>query len=182
MHATARRRSILSSLLVLSLLAIALSPVARGSQAPGSPESRFTVADLLDVVNFNPGDLSDDGRWLAATSSSLRDRLGIDNHRFGDPTYTAPNLNQVWVIDTQTAKAQSVFPGGTKQQARNLTWSPGAGQLAMLVLKGETFAPVIWERATGKLRQVDVPRGKHVADNADLQWSPDGSQLIFSLR
>src|SRR6185295_10396888 len=75
-----------------------------------------------------------------------------------------------------------VFPGGTKQQARNLTWSPGAGQLAMLLLKGETFAPVIWERATGKLRQVDVPRGKHVADNADLQWSPDGSQLIFSLR
>jgi len=71
MHATARRRSILSSLLVLSLLAIALSPAARGSQAPGAPESRFTVADLLDVINFNPGDLSDDGRWLAATLFSL---------------------------------------------------------------------------------------------------------------
>ncbi|HEV8482828.1 MAG TPA: prolyl oligopeptidase family serine peptidase [Blastocatellia bacterium] len=182
MPAIALRRSLLSPLLALALLATAISPVARAYQASGTAESRFTVADLLDVVNFNPGDLSDDGRWLAATSSSLRDRLGIDNHRFGDPTYVAPSFNDVWVIETQTAKAQSVFAGSPKQQARSLRWSPGASHLAMLVLKGETFTPMIWERATGKLRQVDIPKGKHVADNTDFQWSPDGSQLILSLR
>ena len=52
----------------------------------------------------------------------------------------------------------------------------------MLVLKGETFAPMIWERASGKLRQVDIPKGKQVADNTELQWTPDGSQLILPLR
>ena len=39
--------------------------------------STFTVEDLLDVENFNIADLSNDGKWLAATSSSLRNRIGI---------------------------------------------------------------------------------------------------------
>ena len=71
--------------------------------------SEFTVNDLLDVANINVADLSDDGRWIAATTGSLRDRIGIDNRRFGDPTYVAPSLVDVLVIDTQTAKAQRLL-------------------------------------------------------------------------
>ena len=182
MPGKARHKLLLSVFLSLALFTSAIAPIARGSQGPAGDESRFTVADLLDMVSFSPGDLSDDGRWLAATSSSLRGRLGIDNHRFGDPTYVAPALGDVWVIDTGTAKAQSVFGAGPKQQARNLKWAPGATHLAMLVLKGETFVPMIWERVGGKVRPVDIPPGKHVADNTELQWTPDGSQLILSLR
>jgi Tol biopolymer transport system component len=48
----------------------------------------------------------------------------------------------VWIIDTQTAKAQKLFPG--KRQVRNLQWSPDGTRLAFMVVSG-TFEPVIWE-------------------------------------
>jgi dipeptidyl aminopeptidase/acylaminoacyl peptidase len=182
MTALTSRRSVLSTLVALTMLASGISQVTRAAQPSGPASERFTVADLFDVTNINIGDLSEDGRWLVATSTSLRDRLGIDNYRFGDPTYIAPSVSNVIVIDTQTAKTQQVFPGAAKRQVRSLRWSPDAGLLAMLVLKGEIFVPVIWERATGKLRDVEVPGGKHVPDNTDLQWTPDGGQLLFSLR
>jgi hypothetical protein len=56
---------------------------------PAFAQSRFTVEDMLDVANVTVADVSADGHWIAATSSSLRDRIGIDNSRFGDPTYIA---------------------------------------------------------------------------------------------
>jgi hypothetical protein len=55
--------------------------------APAGTSIPFTVDDMLAVSNISISALSDDGQWLAATSSSLRDRIGVDNHRFGDPTY-----------------------------------------------------------------------------------------------
>jgi len=140
----------------------------------------FTVDDLLDVANVNIADLSDDGRWLAVTSGSLRGRIGIDNHRFGDPTYIAPSLVDVWIIDTQTAKAQKLFEG--KSQVRGMKWSPDGGRLALFVLKGGGFEPAIWERATGKFVNLNLPAGKKAADNGELEWSADGSQLLLALR
>ena len=160
-------------------IAIALASLSANAGAQ-SASSVFTVEDMLDVVSLNTADLSDDGRWLAATSGSLRDRIGIDNHRFGDPTYIAPFLVDVWVIDTQTAKAQRLFQG--KRQVRSLKWSPDATRLALFILKGDSFEPVIWERATGKLVDVNLPAGKQAADNAEFEWSADGAQLLLALR
>ena len=139
----------------------------------------FTVDDLLDLVNINVADLSDDGRWLAAATGSLRDRIGIDNRRFGDPTYVAPSVVDVWIIDTETAKAQRLFP--TKRQVRGVKWSPDASRLALFVLNGDMFEPMIWERASGKLTAVKPPGSMIAAENAELQWSADSSQLIFAL-
>jgi dipeptidyl aminopeptidase/acylaminoacyl peptidase len=182
MPALTLRRSVLSTLVALTLLASSVSPAAGAAQSPGPANPRFTVADLFDVTNINLGDLSEDGRWLALTATSLRDRIGINNYRFGDPTYIAPALSNVLVIDTQSANRQQIFPGSSKRQVRSLRWSPDASLLAMLVLQGEIFAPMIWERSTGKIRDLEVPSGKHVPDNTELQWNPDGTQLIFSLR
>ena len=166
----------LASLALIILLTLSSSALKASAQTA----SAFTVDDMLDVVNVNIADLSDDGRWLAATSGTLRDRIGIDNHRFGDPTYVAPNSADVWVIDTQSGKSQKLF--ATKQQARGLKWSPDAKRLALLVLKGDQFEPVIWERANGKLIDMKLPSGKRVADNSEFQWSADGSQLLLALR
>lgn len=140
--------------------------------------SDFTINDLLDVANINVAELSDDGRWIAATTGSLRDRIGIDNRRFGDPTYVAPSLVDVWIIDTQSAKAQRLFPG--KQQVRGLKWSPDGSRLALFVLKGDLYEPTIWERVTGRFINVTATAAKVAAQNAELEWSADGSQLIFA--
>ncbi|PYT07639.1 MAG: hypothetical protein DMF60_06700 [Acidobacteria bacterium] len=170
-------RSWIVSFAIATVLALTSLPSMVSAQ---SASSTFTVEDLLDVANINLADLSDDGRWLAATSGSLRDRIGIDNHRFADPTYVAPALVDVLIIDTQTAKTQKPFEA--KKQVRGLKWSPDASRLAMLIIKGDAFEPIIWERSSGKVINVNMPAGKQAADNAELEWSADGGQLLLALR
>jgi dipeptidyl aminopeptidase/acylaminoacyl peptidase len=165
--------------LIFVLIGAAFSSQATSASA-SAQQSPFTVDDMLDVVNVNVADLSEDGKWIVATAASLRDRIGIDNSRFGDPTYNAPALADVLVIDTLTGKTQKVF--ASRRQARGLTWSPDGNRLAMLLLEGDGFKPVIWERATNKLNTIAIPQGKIVADNGELKWSADSSQLFMPLR
>ncbi|MEP7338981.1 MAG: prolyl oligopeptidase family serine peptidase [Acidobacteriota bacterium] len=143
-------------------------------------QQAFTVDDVLDVTSVSVTDISDDGRWVAAITASLRDRIGIDNSRFGDPTYFAPSNTDVLVIDTQTGKSQKLF--NEKRQVRQLKWSPDGSRLAMLTLKGDLFEPMIWERASNKWQTVKLPPSKSVAENSELTWTPQGDQLLIALR
>ncbi|HUK91649.1 MAG TPA: hypothetical protein VLZ81_14700, partial [Blastocatellia bacterium] len=113
------------------------------AQASPASSSLFSVDDMLDVTNIGPSDLSEDGQWLAMATASLRDRIGVDNYRFGDPTYIAPQLARVWVIDTRNAATREVF--ADKRQVRALHWSPDGKHLAMLVLNGQVYEPAIWD-------------------------------------
>jgi dipeptidyl aminopeptidase/acylaminoacyl peptidase len=168
----------LGSALILSALSTA------GSHAQNQPAavapSVFTVEDMLEVRNFGGGDLSDDGRWLATVVGSLRDRIGIDNSRFGDPTYVAPFLTEVWVIDAQDGKTQKLFP--EKRQIGSIKWSPDGSKLALLVLQQNVYAPMVWERATGKWLKVTLPPGQFAAENSELSWAPGGDRLFLALR
>ncbi|MEW6127864.1 MAG: prolyl oligopeptidase family serine peptidase [Acidobacteriota bacterium] len=166
--------SLMFTIFLVSISVFATQPFIQAQS------SRFTVDDLLDVTNINVADFSEDGKWIVATASTLRDRIGIDNHRFGDPTYIAPALADILLIETQTGKTQKLFP--TRRQVRALRWSPDASRLAMLLLEGELFKPVVWERATGKLNSITLPPNKLVAENTELEWSADSSQLLLSLR
>ena len=94
------------SCVALAAAAMAGSP-SLPAQSPSSAshvakDSLFTAEDGLDVVTYNALDLTSDGRWLAATSASRRDGLGVDYRRDGDPTYIRPAAARVWVIDTRT--------------------------------------------------------------------------------
>ena len=51
----------------------------------------------------------------------------------------------------------------------------------MLVLRNESFEPVIWERATGRSVAVTPAPGSYVAENSDVRWTDDGSSIVFSL-
>lgn len=179
-HVMRRSLTRLPWLLAILVTFCALPLFHSGAQQPANSPSAFTVDDLLDVANLNIADLSDDGRWLAVTSATLRDRIGIDNYRFGDPTYIAPTASDVWIIDTQTAKAQRLFPD--KRQVRGLRWSGDGARLALLVLRDGKFTPQIWERATNKWQDVTLPPGKMVAENGELIWAPDGAELLLTVR
>src|SRR5262249_48022054 len=106
MRLTQSRRIVASLAIVFALSLSSLAPHLRAQ----TPNAGFTVDDLLDVANINIADLSDDGRWLAATSGTLRDRIGIDNHRFGDPTYIAPSAVGGWGGGKQNAQAAKRLP------------------------------------------------------------------------
>jgi dipeptidyl aminopeptidase/acylaminoacyl peptidase len=140
----------------------------------------FTVDDMLDVVALRVGALSADGKWMAVTSSTQRDRIGIDNTRYGDPTYVAPSLGEVLIFDVQTGRNQKLYP--EKRQVRGLQWSPDGSQLAFTVRKGDLYQPMIWERATGKFVSIPLPNGSILAENTELNWSPKSDQLFLSLR
>src|SRR5262245_11487017 len=179
-HPIGRRLFAAAFALTLALIVIPISDSNAQNQPSAGAPSAFTVDDLLDVKNIGISDLSDDGRWIAATAASLRDRIGVDNYRFGDPTYVAPALTEVWVIDTQTAKAQKLFQD--KRQVRGLKWSPDGSSLALLALKQNNFELMIWERATGKWRSYAPPQSKFAAENSELSWTPSGAQLLITLR
>jgi dipeptidyl aminopeptidase/acylaminoacyl peptidase len=171
----AHRRAPLAALLMIAVLA----PPARSQTTPAALNplvDRF----VLDAAVVTAGDLSADGRWLAGTTSSTRQRVGIDNTRFQDPTYIAPQTAEVWVIETATAAARKLFPD--KRQVRALKWSPDGSQLALFLLRGAAFAPIVWDRASGSTRDVPVPDGKEAADNAEFEWASDGSELFFAVR
>lgn len=144
----------------------------------GSAPGPFTVDALLDVANLRIEDLSDDGRFAAVAGGRLRDRLGIDNHRFGDPTYVAPQREDLWVIDTQTGDRTRVFED--RRQIRGLAWSPGAKFLAAIAVNGDRQELVLWDRAARRGNAVALPAGRAIDGTAELQWA--GDRLVVSLR
>lgn len=160
--------------------ALALILAVLATAQAQAQSNRFTVDDVFDVANAGLTDLTRDGRWLAVTSSTLRDRLGNDNRRYGDPTYVAPGALDLLVIDTRNGQSQKVFTD--RRQVRSVRWSPDGSRLALLARKGDGFEPLLWERASGRLRAITLPKDRVVADNASLQWSADGQQLFLALR
>ncbi len=149
-------------------------------QAATETGRSFSIEDVLAVVSVSAGDLSADGRWLLTTTRSLADRLGVDNSRYGDPTYVAPNQVDVTVIDTRTGKFHAVFPD--KRNARGFTWSPDAAFLAFMEFDGEWYRPMIWTRETGDLHEIELPSEMELADNSEFFWLPDSARLLLALR
>jgi dipeptidyl aminopeptidase/acylaminoacyl peptidase/tetratricopeptide (TPR) repeat protein len=161
-------------------LSTALLFAAHAAAAQGPSQRPFTPDDALDVVSHRVIDLSDDGRWLAAVASTRRDGLGVDYRRDGDPTYIRPGAARLWVADTRSGEQVPVFPDA--RNIRAAAWSPDASRLAVLVLRGDRFEPVIWDRAARRAKSLRVPTGSYVAENSDVQWTHDGRRIVVALR
>ena len=167
-------------LVVLSPAVAQQQPAAAPPPAPAPAVPGFTLADVLDTRSIQAAELSPDGRWLLVTTGSLRDRIGIDNSRFGDPSYVAPALSEIRVIDTRTGEPIPLFPG--KHQVRSFAWAPDGSRLAFLLREGDAFPLVIWDRDRRRLRPVALPKDRLISETAELQWTDDGGRLLFALR
>lgn len=162
-----------------SLLALAGFPTSAATQ--GTPrQAPFTATDALDVTTWSVADLSRDGRWLAATSTTRRASLGVDFTRDGDPSYIRPASLRLYSIDTRSGDTVAVLPAAAN--VRSIAWSPDGNTLGMLLLQGERFVPHTWARATRKLTRLAVPAGSYAAENSELSWSGDGKRLFLALR
>jgi dipeptidyl aminopeptidase/acylaminoacyl peptidase len=158
---------------------IALLAAASAAAQPQAAAD-FTIDDVLDVRNASVGAVSPDGRWVVVTYGALRDRIGTDNYRYGDPTYVAPSLAQVAVIDTRTGESRPLF--ADKRQVRAFEFSPDGSRLALMVRDGDRFDLAVWERERGRMRTLALPRGRVLDASAGLSWTPDGQKLLIQLR
>jgi dipeptidyl aminopeptidase/acylaminoacyl peptidase len=176
-----------TSVRLLIAAAVAVAPLPAQTPSPAAPAPvtsavTFGVDEALDVVSYQIQDLSDDGRWLAATSGIRRDQIGVDyNRQFGDPTYVAPAALRLWVIDTRTGESRAVFPD--KRNVRGISWSPDGSRLAMLLVGADgTQQPLLWDRATGRTTNIPVPAGRYVSEFSEPTWTRDGKSVLLSLR
>ena len=140
----------------------------------------FTAADALEVSTVRVESLTPDGLWLAATIQRSRDRLDVDHERYGDPTYVAPSLEELVVFDTETGDQRKLFDG--KVQSSALEWSPDGKTLAFFLYDGERFGLYVYDRERERVRRVELRTDKEIASSSNLQWRPDGSGVLISLR
>ena len=155
-------------------VAFALASLIPASRA----EDTFVPEDVLGIVTYNVADLTDDGRFIAATSSVRRETFGQDFRRDGDPTYVRVPPSRVLLIDTKSGQVTPIF--ADKKGVRGMRWSPDGARLAMMVFNGDVFEPVIWTKATNKAVTLKVPAGKYVSENSDIRWTPDGKGVVFT--
>mgnify|MGYP006274910257 FL=1 len=140
----------------------------------------FTPDEMLDVKNINIAEITDDGRFAAVTSSTQRDRLGIDHFRFADPTYVQQRTSRLFVVNTENGDPFEVTDGPAVIQA--VAWSPDNRTLAFILMDNQRVTLQMYDAERQRLRELKPKTDLEIASNTDLDWLPDGSGLILSLR
>src|SRR5688500_15951558 len=129
----------------------------------------MTAEDTLNVRTANVLDLSDDGRRVAIGVRKLADNATTDHRRYGDPTYFAPSMVELMVIDTGSATAERVGKG--LLNIRQAAWDSTGARLALLTA-AETPAGLagttLWIYDADRKTLSEVPRhaGTNVAANS----------------
>jgi dipeptidyl aminopeptidase/acylaminoacyl peptidase len=155
-------------------------PIAVFAQQPAPGGRPFGIDDALNVRTSRIEDVSADGRWVALTVRVRRDALLVDNSRYGDPTYISPAPAEFQLIDATTGQSRAIVPG--KSQARGVTFTKDAKQLAFLLQNGDGWTLNVYDVAAAKVRQIPLKTTKQVASNSPLTWAPDGKSVLITLR
>lgn len=140
----------------------------------------FTPDDALGVKSVRIQDVTDDGRWVAATLQSRGDRLGVDHQRFGDPTYLSPSVADLLVIDTRSGAETRLFDEPV--QVRGVAWAPDGARLAFFLRHGDAYGLYIHDAAEGTTEEVVLTSSKALSSSSPLEWSPDGASIFIGLR
>lgn len=169
----------MKKLVVPVLVTLALSSPSAQTTAP------ITAEDTLRVTTAAVLDLSEDGRRVALAARRLYDNAETNHRRYGDPTYVAPSMVEVRVVDTNTGGTDRV--GNGLMNVRTAAFTPDGSRLALLTAAEDAAGlPVttLWIYEVGAKRLVAVPRqaGAEVAANSGLEWTPDGARLLVALR
>ena len=165
------KRSVFIALILVS---------AAGDSVIAQQDGLLTPNTALDVMSGSIADVTSDGRWLAVTVQSRRDRTDVDHMRFGDPTYVSPASTRVLLIETISGDQEWLF--GDPVQVRGLTWSPDDTQLGYFLMVGGQYQLRVYNIESGNTRSVSLGTTKEISSNSPLIWAPDGSSVLLSLR
>lgn len=144
-----------------------------------------TAEDIIKVTTANLLDLSEDGRLLALGARRLQDNAETNHRRYGDPTYYAPSMVEVTVVNTRSGAAEKVGKG--LMNVRQAAFTRTGSKLALLTA-AETAAGLpltsLWVYDVDRKTLAEVPRmrGAEVAANSGLSWTSDGAKLLVALR
>lgn len=163
----------------VALFALTSAPPSAQSLSP------FTVEDMLKVATASVLDLSEDGARVAIAVRRLQDNAETNHRRFGDPTYVAPSVVDVLVVDTRTGAVEKPFT--QMMNVRQAAWSRDGARLAFLTTtEGADQLPVtatwVWDIGRRTLAEVPKKPDATIAANSELAWLPDGSKLLVALR
>ena len=108
---------------------ILLAFIAFSARATAQEPRAFSPEIALDVQNVGIADVTADGRRVAVTVQTRRDRTDVDHMRYGDPTYVSPVSTRLMVVDTRTGDQTWVHPEPAR--LRSFTWSPEGVSLVL---------------------------------------------------
>ena len=166
------------------LLAAVVVITALATPSAQTPDV-ITAEDTLKVTTVNVLDLSEDGSLVAVGARRLYDNAETNHRRYGDPTYFAPTMLELSVVNTRTAASDKVGKG--LLNVRQAAFSRDGAKLALLTAAETTSGlptASLWVYDVAKKTLVEVPHksGAEVAANSELSWTPDGSKLFVALR
>jgi dipeptidyl aminopeptidase/acylaminoacyl peptidase len=165
---------------------LAIVLVVTAASLPGAQSlDVITAEDMLKVTTASILDLSEDGALVAVGARRLHDNAETDHRRYGDPSYVAPSMVDLLIINTRTGASERVGKG--LMNVRQAAFSKNGSKLAVLTA-AETAAGLpltsVWIYDVGRKTLVEVPRqrGAEVAATSALAWTADGSKLFVALR
>jgi len=171
--------------LLFSLLCVAalllVDTLAQQRQPP------LPVEEVLATLHFplsTPLNLSPDGKWVAYTLLDDR-RKEQQKKDYASVFFTHTGVDRlitgcdIWITNTRSGESRNLTAGeGTSWDP---VWSPDGNHLAFYSDRSGMARLWVWEKASGKLRQVseEVMRPFFAAETA--RWSPDGRRILAKI-
>lgn len=143
-------------------------------------KTAFTAQDAINIKSFSISDITDDGSLIVGSVRSRKDRFNVDHSRYGDPNYISPSTASIILINTKTGEQKTILPENSK--AGRVSLSPDGSEMAYILYDQNEFKIYIYNISKAKSRLIKIKSAIKVSANSGLLWSPNGENLIISIR
>lgn len=162
------------------LLAFCAASATSDLTAEDAVSPSLGVEDVLSMRTFQiytPIMLSADGALVAYTiKRPKKGGTSAEDHSPGPEAGFGGVATDVWLTDLQTGASRSITPG--EGSSWGTAWSPDGQSLALYSSRDGALRLWLWERRTASLRKVSDAPIHPGFDAAELQWTPDGRDVL----
>jgi dipeptidyl aminopeptidase/acylaminoacyl peptidase len=157
---------------------LAFSASAQQQQLAPLPVQEALAARTFSTTPFS---LSSDSQWIAYTLTDPKRSQLIPDERqkWLTPSGTPPGQigSDVWITNTRTRETRNLTEG--KGNSWAASWSPDSSHLAFFSDRGGRAGLWIWEKSSGKLRQVSDLTVIGYRGLSVPRWTYDSKSILF---